>query len=276
MVLWLAVLAAGSLGGCTWFSGGAAGDEGIHVKVQPLPSQSQDRDLYQLQVYFLTERVDPERPTPDFWRFFDETLLDVGRRRLLEANGLRIAAGGRLAVERLNEVIDSSDNLSSRLASSVKVTPGQILDVPLGRAMEDTTVFCTDADGTVWGREFPAATTMVRVHCQASERPNHTEVSIAEEIVYGDPQPKHIPAGESYVMGMAPPRFRLSDLDSKIVIREGQIVAIGLSPGKPQSIGETLFAVESQGRRRVTTLLVQPVLMRPGQPLQDTPAPIVR
>lgn len=77
-------------------------------------------------------------------------------------------------------------------------------------------------------------------------------------------------------MTMEPPRYRFADLESRIVIREGDLVAVGLMPGRWQSIGEQLFAAPgAAGRRSVTTLLVQPVLLRPGQSVQDSPAPTV-
>jgi len=273
IALGLGLLAA-SLGGCKWPGGDDS--QGVHITAQLPPSQGTDLDLYHIRVYLITAEFDAEQPAPDFWRFLDETQVGLSHRRLLAANGLRIAVGGRLAVEWLNETIDASEQLGSRLISTVKATPGQVLDVPLGVSMQDCTVFSADADGTVWGREFPGAATMVRIHCRAADRPNHTEVSIAQEIVYGDPQPKHVPAGRSQVMTMEPPRYRFADLESRIVIREGDLVAVGLMPGRWQSIGEQLFAAPgAAGRRSVTTLLVQPVLLRPGQSVQDSPAPTV-
>jgi hypothetical protein len=276
-VLGLGCLAALPLGGCTWRTREGPPSEGIRITAQPPPAEATKQDLYQVMVYFVTAESAPDQPVPDFWRFLDETYVPLAHRRLLTANGLRVAVGGRLAVERLNDTIESSERMASRLVTTVRSTPGQILDVPLGVSMADCTVFCAEPDGAVWGRDFAEAATMVRVHCQASDRPNHTEVTITQEIVYGQPQPTLVPAGRSPVMGMAPPRYRFTELETKVVIREGDLVAVGLMPGKPQSIGDHLFVVRGQGGRRVvTTLLVQPLLVRPGQPAPDMSTPTVR
>jgi len=257
-LLILSVLAAAAVASsCSWGNGRKGG---ITLKATPVEQAGKTRDLYRLELYFVTELQDQRAEPVDFWRFFDETVVQGQHRRLLSANGLRVAVGGKLAVKRLNAVIVNQPNVGARPASTTRATPQHILDVPLGVTLGDCMVLYEAGDGAVSGREFTKATTMVRFHCQAAEQPNHTVVRVCLQIVHGDPRPKHLPTPTGVIMGTELPKTRFNDLETEVTLREGQVLAVGLAPGRAMSIGEHLFAKQRGGAREVTTLLLVPVL----------------
>jgi len=245
---------------CSWISGGGGREGKIVLKVTPVEHAGKHRDLYRLELYYLLESRDKRSEPADFWRFFDETVVPGQHRRLLAANGLRVAVGGELAVKRLNAVIVNQANVRARPASTVRATTQQILDVPLGVALGDCMVFYESGDGALSGREFTKASTMVRFHCRAAERPNHTVVRVCLQIVHGDRRPKHLPTATGVIMGTELPKFRFKDLETEVTLREGQVLAVGLAPGRAMSIGRHLFARQRDGGTDVTTLLLVPVL----------------
>ena len=258
LVILSALAAAVVACSCSWSSGGREGK--IVLKATPVEHPGKHSDLYRLKLHYLVESRDERSEPVDFWRFFDETVVQGQHRRHLAANGLRVAVGGELAVKRLNAVIVNQANVRARPASTTRATAQQILDVPLGVMLGDCKVFYESDDGALSGREFTKATTMVRFHCQAAERPNHTVVRVSLQIVHGDPQPKHLPTATGVILGTEVPKFRFKDLETEITLREGQVLAVGLAPGRAMSIGQHLFARQRDGGTDVTTLLLVPVL----------------
>ena len=206
LVILCALATAAVACSCSWNSGGREGK--IVLKATPVEHPGKRRDLYRLKLHYLIESRDERSEPVDFWRFFDETVVPGQHRRHLAANGLRVAVGGELAVKRLNAVIVNQANVQARPASTTRATTQQILDVPLGVMLGDCNVFYESDDGALSGREFTKATTMVRFHCQAAERPNHTVVRVCLQIVHGDPQPKHLPTDTGVILGSAVPKFR--------------------------------------------------------------------
>ena len=269
-LLILSVLAAAAVASsCSWGNGRKGG---ITLRATPVEQAGKMRDLYRLELYFVTEFQDQSGEPLDFWRFFDETVVQGQRRRHLAANGLRVAAGGELAINRLNAVIVNQPKVVARPASTTRATPQHILDVPLGVTLSDCMVLYEAGDGAVSGREFTKATTMVRFHCQAAERPNHTVVRVCLQIVHGDPQPKHLPTATGVILGTELPKFRFNDLETEVTLREGQVLAVGLAPGRAMSIGQHLFAQQRDGGTDVTTLLLVPVLESSGAAQTRRPA----
>ena len=254
------LIAAAAVHGCSWGGGDNGGNGKITLKARSVELPGKNKDLYRLELYFMTELQNGKSEPLDFWRFFDETVIQWRHRRLLAANGLRVAVGGELALKRLNAMIVNQPNVGAHLASTARATPQHILNVPLGVTLDDCIVLYEAGDGAVSGREFTKATTMVRFHCQAAERPNHTVIRIDLQIVHGDPQPKHLPTATGVILGTELPKFRFNDLETEVTLREGQVLTIGLAPGRLMSIGEHLFAKKRGQDTEVMTLLLVPVL----------------
>ena len=234
------------------------------VPMAPDPAELA-RNLYKLQLFYLTEQLGPDDPPNDFWRFLDETTIPPALRRPLAANGFRLAAGGDLAIDRLNRVLPQAKGLTVRQSPPIYARQGYTLDVPLGGPEGDVTILLAQPDGSLAGMAFPKAASSLRFTCRAAPEPDACDVTVGQRIVYGAPQPTYrsMPSGVPLLVN-AQPFFVFDDLQTTVRLRGGQIIAVGLQGDRPLSIGEHLLLARSEMSRQVTTVILLPELVAPG------------
>jgi hypothetical protein len=230
----------------------------------PDPKEA-DKNLYKLQLIYFTEQLGPDDQPNDFWRFLDETVVPPGQRRTLSANGFRIAAGGDLAIDRLNSVLKPAKNMTVRQSQPIYARQGYTLDVPVGGLEGDVTILLTQPDGGLSGMDFPKAASSFRFTCRAAPEPDACDVTVAERIIYGAPRPTYQPMPSGIpVLVNAQPIFQFDDLRTTVRLRGGQILAVGLQSDRPLSLGEHLLLSRSEMARQVTTIILMPELVAPG------------
>jgi hypothetical protein len=264
-VLLLAALAA--LGGCEKYFTHDVTINSPRPRLVPMAPDPAElaRNLYKLQLIYVTEQLGPDDPPNDFWRFLDETVVPSAERRTLAANGFRLAAGGDLAIDRLNRVLPLAKGLTVRQSPPIYARQGYTLDVPLGGPEGDVTILLAQPDGSLSGMDFPKAASSLRFTCRAAPEPDACDVTVTERILYGAPQPTYrtMPSGLPLLVN-AQPIFGFNDLRTTVRLRGGQILAVGLQGDRPLSIGEHLLLVRDELSRQVTTIILLPELVAPG------------
>lgn len=262
---------AATLAGCD--GDGAKTDEEQFV-IRPsgqAPSEAA-RNLYKLQLYYITQRLGLGEETPwDFWRLLDDRVLPPEQRAHLAANGFRLAVGGELAMKRIDAAIAARPSIQVQLAPGIFARQGYALDVPYGEGQQDFALLLHRADGTVVGRDFQKGSTLVRFQCLAGDEPNTTDVILTEWIIYGEPQPVYRPTPTGMALVKERPKFWLEDLAVRLRIREGQILVIGPELGRSLSVGEHLFVRREEPYTFVTAIILAPQLVTPGSVPPGTP-----
>ena len=234
------------------------------VPLAPDPAETA-RNLYKLQLFYLTEQLGPDDPPNDFWRFLDDTVVPPPLRRTLAANGFRLAAGGDLAIDRLNRVLPLTKGMTVRQSPPIYARQGYTLDVPLGGPEGDVTLLFTQPDGSLAGMDFPKAASSLRFTCRAAPEPDACDVTVSQRIVYGAPRPAFQPMPSGIpVLVNTQPIFGFDDLRTTVRLRGGQLLAVGLQGDRPLSIGEHLLLARNEMSRTVTTIILLPELIAPG------------
>jgi hypothetical protein len=237
-VLALSAALAAVLGGCTRPTGAREEPKVPAMVLRPLPTDPAvtAQPLYRLQTWYLTQQVGQDDSLSDFWRFLDETALPPQERRDLARNGLRIAIGGDLAIERLNNALPKTKGMDVRALAPIYARQGYALEVPLGTPESDLPVLYSQSDGRLTGRDFAKATVFLRLAARAAPAASSTEVLVSERIVYGNPQPEFVRTPTGMILSQERPKFLFAELLRKVTLREGQIVVVGLEPTTPPNM----------------------------------------
>lgn len=241
------------------------GNGGIHLKTMPFTSPEAARDLFQLEFYFITERLGLGDAPLDFWKLLDESELPAAHRKTLAANGLRIGAGGELAIRRIETMLTGRDNIEIQKSGDTYARQGYPFPVPCGVAQADLPLLAVRSDGSLIGGDFATASTFFNFECLSGDRPNTIDVLVSEWIIYGDKEPQYrtMATGGIILVGERPQLF-FDELKTRCRLREGQMLAVGPAAGRNLSIGEHLLVKVKQPYRYVTTILLVPRLVAPG------------
>ena len=141
---------------------------------------------------------------------------------------------------------------------------GYALDVPLGVKQADMTLLLSRSDGTIAGRDLSLATTWLRFQCLSDDDAKAINVHLTPWIIYGKKRPVYqkTPTGQSLVKKR--PRYWVRSLRQLLALRQGQLLAIGLAPGRNLSLGQHLLSRREEPYRLVTTLMFVPTMVAPG------------
>lgn len=262
----VALVPPSALPGCNGDPDRDGHGNGLVIRPAPYSPRASGRNLYRLDVYYVTERLGLGRQSlMDLWRMLDDRVVPPAQRRLLAANGLRFGVGGELALKRLDAMIAGRDNVQVQKSSPVYAHQGYALDVPLGAAQHDVALLVVGPDGRPTGRHCLNATTFLRFQClDAPDQPNTSDVFLSQWIIHGPKQPVYRQTPTGFTLVRERPRLWLEDLKTRLPVREGQILVAGPALDRPLSIGDHLFLRRQQPYTFVTTLILAPVLIAPG------------
>lgn len=242
------------------------------LRTMNFTSPESRRALFRFDIYTITERLGlGETERLDLWRFLDEGAIPASDRRHLAANGLRLGIGGTLTLDRMRALIAERGNVQIQRTPPVFAYHGYALDIPFGVKQADMALLLSRRDGTLAGRDLRVATTWLRFQCLSDDDAKTINVHLTPWIVYGEKQPiyQRTPTGQSLVKKR--PRYWVRSLRQVLALRQGQLLAIGLSPGRNLSLGQHLLSRREEPYDLVTTLMFVPTMVTPGAVPVDTP-----
>lgn len=221
-------------------------------------------NLFELKVFYLIDRVGPRDAPLDLLTMADETVIGPSLQSRLTANGLRLAAGGQIARETLDQALARHPDITVTPLAPVYAYEGYALDVPYGVRNQDTAVMYVQDDGALAGQEFADAVTWLRFQCSVGEGAASINVVVSPWIQHGEAVSRYRPSPGGWIMSKARPRFWFHGLKAELEITEGQIVMLGRAPGRPMSLGDVMLLRHEEPYRYVTTIVLAPRLLAPS------------
>lgn len=208
----------------------------------------------------------PSRPLGDpalneaVWRVADAQAIDDAARRALEANGLRLGViTGELPAE-VRAVLDAPP--PNRVDPAIIILPdGENTLVDLGANRPELTLLL-NRDGATAGKPYKDAKGHIRLTAQRDGN-GAVVLRIAPELHHGPIRQGWgtAPGGGSFApqqlvprTGQAEETFR--ELAATVVLRPGQVVALGAMPHHRGSLGHFLFTAEEANSDRLVQKLL--------------------
>ncbi|MEA3366994.1 MAG: hypothetical protein U9R68_02650 [Planctomycetota bacterium] len=220
--------------------------------------------MYQVQIVRLRHRLRPDAPLEDTWRLLGTTGVPHEKRALWEANDLRLGEGGRLAAQRLQELIRETPDRTARFNRLV-IPENTDFVIESGGTRTGLDVLWTDAEGRLAGRHFDRASPRFRLVCRPPpDDPQAVCIALVPEIAYGDPRFRYERTETGFTRRMAPETFTVRDLAAEMRLAPGRMLVLGARRSSDVSLGGA-FCFERRGPDLwKQTLLVSARPLPPG------------
>jgi len=215
--------------------------DGLVLKTLPPDAATLERPKFRIRVWRMTHRLRPDAPAEDVWRMLGATNVSYAKRQLWEANDLRLADGGALAAQRLNELLVQTPD---RLVTVDDITADEnfAFRLPFGIERENLDVVWSESDGTLRGRHFENVLAEYRVVCRSDpDDPAAVRIAIVPEVDFGKEVLRFVRIGDRVEQRMARQRFTLADLAVEVKLDPNRLLVLGGDRSSDTSLGGAFF-----------------------------------